>query len=55
MKRLEYKIETEALSFDKEKKLMKHIHSLKKLYEENSELKKLNAEYVKLIFLLMEI
>ncbi len=38
---IEYKIETEALSFDKEKKLMKQINELKKTYQENSQVKSL--------------
>ena len=37
IERIEYKIETEAISFDKEKKLMKEINELKKRYRESSD------------------
>ena len=42
--RLEFRIETEALSMNKEKSLMKKIKDLKKVYEKNIELKNIIDE-----------
>ena len=41
---LEFKIETEVLSMNKEKEIMKEIKSLKKIYEENIGLKNIMDE-----------
>ena len=41
---LEFRIETDVLSMDKEKSLMKQIKALKKIYEQNIELKKIIDE-----------
>ncbi|MEK6834800.1 MAG: hypothetical protein AABX61_00885 [Nanoarchaeota archaeon] len=45
---LDFKIETEILSMDKEKSIMKQIKSLKKFYNQNIELKKIIDEINKI-------
>ncbi|MBS3114776.1 hypothetical protein J4448_06780 [Candidatus Woesearchaeota archaeon] len=44
IEKLEFKIETEAISFEKEKELMKKIKGLKKLYGESSIIEEVNKK-----------